>query len=494
MTILIVVENRKLWPHEIPGAEIVRARDYLTDPRFTGLNRAKVFNLCKAYGYQTLGYYVSLLAAARGHKPLPSVTTIQDLRQSALLRIASDGIRAELNQALAPVKAPRFELSIYFGRNMARRYDRLSGAIFGHFPAPFLRAEFVHVDEWRLNSLRPIGWAEIPEFHRSFVMEQTERFFARPRISDPDEFRYDIAILVNSEENDPPSDERALQKFEKAARELNMRPWRIGKGDYGRLAEFDALFIRETTQVNHPTYRFASRAEAEGLVVMDDPESIVRCTNKVYQAELFAKNGIPCPKTLIVHKDNRDEVGKVLGFPCVLKRPDSSFSAGVEKAENQAELEKHLDAFFDKSELVVAQEFVPSSFDWRVGVLDGKALYACKYHMVKGAWKIQTHGKRMRYGEVDTIPMEQAPPKAVEIAVKSARLIGHGLYGVDVKEVDDRFLVMEINDNPSIEAGYEDTVLKDELYMAIMRSFYDRLEQRGAQTSSGNGSRAPNAS
>ena len=112
-------------------------------------------------------------------------------------------------------------------------------------------------------------------------------------------------------------------------------------------------------------------AEAEGLVVMDDPESIVRCTNKVYQAELFAKHGIPCPKTLIVHKDNRDEVGKALGFPCVLKRPDSSFSAGVEKAENQAELEKHLDAFFDKSELVVAQEFVPSSFDWRIGVLDG---------------------------------------------------------------------------------------------------------------------------
>ena len=57
-------------------------------------------------------------------------------------------------------------------------------------------------------------------------------------------------------------------------------------------AEFDALFIRETTSVNHHTYRFASRAAAEGLVVIDDPTSIVRCSNKVYQAELFQRHGM----------------------------------------------------------------------------------------------------------------------------------------------------------------------------------------------------------
>jgi glutathione synthase/RimK-type ligase-like ATP-grasp enzyme len=61
-----------------------------------------------------------------------------------------------------------------------------------------------------------------------------------------------------------------------------MEPELIEKEDYGRLAEFDALFIRETTGVNHHTYRFARRAEAEGLVVVDDPQSILKCTNKVY--------------------------------------------------------------------------------------------------------------------------------------------------------------------------------------------------------------------
>ena len=46
----------------------------------------------------------------------------------------------------------------------------------------------------------------------------------------------------------------------KAAESLAIRPELIDRDDYGRLAEFDALFIRETTYVNHHTYRFARRA------------------------------------------------------------------------------------------------------------------------------------------------------------------------------------------------------------------------------------------
>jgi glutathione synthase/RimK-type ligase-like ATP-grasp enzyme len=184
---------------------------------------------------------------------------------------------------------------------------------------------------------------------------------------------------------------------------------------------------------------------------------------------------------MIVHKDNTDRVGETLGFPCVLKQPDSSFSAGVVKAENELELQRFLAAFFESSELIVAQEYAPSSFDWRVGVLDGKALYVCKYHMARGHWQIQkTHNeKRRSYGKVEAFSLEEAPREAVEIAVRAANLIGRGLYGVDVKERDGKFLVMEVNDNPNIDAGCEDKFLKEELYLAIMRSFRDRLDKIG---------------
>jgi glutathione synthase/RimK-type ligase-like ATP-grasp enzyme len=189
---------------------------------------------------------------------------------------------------------------------------------------------------------------------------------------------------------------------------------------------------------------------------------------------------------MIVHKDNVDAVGATLGFPCVLKRPDSSFSAGVVKAENEEELQRFLAVFFEDSELVVAQEFAPSQFDWRIGILDGKPLYACKYHMARGHWQVQkAHGPKQRsYGKVETLPIADAPTKAVKLALRAANFIGRGFYGVDVKQRNGKFLLMEVNDNPNIEAGAEDAVLKDDLYLAVMRVFRERLDRAGNKASS----------
>ena len=76
--------------------------------------------------------------------------------------------------------------------------------------------------------------------------------------------RFDLAILHDPDNPEPPSNEKAMQKFKKAAEELSMRVEFITRSDIGRLPEFDALFIRDTTFVNHYTYRFSRRAFAEG--------------------------------------------------------------------------------------------------------------------------------------------------------------------------------------------------------------------------------------
>jgi hypothetical protein len=277
------------------------------------------------------------------------VTTLQDWRSTPVLRIANEDLERFIQNALRPIKGERFQLSIYFGRNLARRYDRLCQALFSHFPAPFLRAEFVRSDRWRLESLGPIAAGEIPASHHEFVVECATRYFARPGTRKAREYRYDLAILTDPDEADSPSDQSALDRFCRAAEARGIRPSFITKDDYGRIGEYDALFVRATTSVNHFTYRFARRAQAEGLAVIDDPDSIIRCTNKVYQAELFDRFDIACPRTLVVHRGNRDSVGELLGFPCVLKRPDSSFSLGVVKAKNPDELAAHLDDFFARS-------------------------------------------------------------------------------------------------------------------------------------------------
>jgi glutathione synthase/RimK-type ligase-like ATP-grasp enzyme len=164
----------------------------------------------------------------------------------------------------------------------------------------------------------------------------------------------------------------------------------------------------------------------------------------------------------------------------VLKQPDSAFSQGVVKAENEAEFREKLDKLFEKSDLIIAQEFMASDFDWRVGILDRKPLYVCKYYMARGHWQIcnwngGTEGDS-RFGKSETLRVEDAPPAVVQTALKAANLIGDGFYGVDLKQIDDKIYVIEVNDNPSIDVGVEDLVLKDELYLTVIRSIINRID------------------
>lgn len=478
---LIVVNNPSDWNLDIKGCKVISARTYLTDPSFSDLDKVKVYNLCRSYRYQSTGYYVSLLASARGHKPIPSIATIQDMKSQSIIRFVSDDLDELIQHSLSGIKSDKYTLSIYFGRNLAKRHERLSSHLFSMFQAPFVRAHFESDGgKWILRQVGPVPASEIPEDHKPFVVEVARDYFEGKRSATPKRFvpRYDMALLYNPKETDSPSDEKALQKFVKAGEQLGIGVELIQKEDYSRLAEFDALFIRETTNVNHYTYRFARRALAEGLVVIDDPDSILKCTNKVYLAELLYQHEIPSPKTLIVHKDNVDKIASYLGFPCILKQPDGSFSTGVIKVSDPTELASAAQQMLDKSDLIIAQEFMPTDFDWRIGIIDRKPLFACKYYMARKHWQIikrDSAGKRS-FGNEETVPVELVPKNVMKMALKVANLIGDGLYGVDLKQSGNNCYVIEVNDNPNIDAGVEDSLIKDELYLRIMSVFLSRIE------------------
>jgi glutathione synthase/RimK-type ligase-like ATP-grasp enzyme len=485
MPILVVVDKPEDWPLDVPGVEVVPARRYLSDPTWSARRGVKVFNLCRRYRYQSRGYYVSLLAQGRGHRPIPSVATLQDLRNPSLLKLISGDVEDEIERSLSPIIGDQFTLSIYFGRNLARRHQRLSLELFNLFPAPLLRATFSRdsAGAWALRSLRPIAAREIPPSHQEFVVEAAREHFARRHRpgARAGQGRFDLAILVNPEEREPPSDERAIRRFVRAAAHVGFDVEIIGPEGYGRLAEFDALFIRETTRVEHHTYRFARRAAAEGLAVIDDPESIVRCTNKVYLAEALARARIPTPRTVVVDRESLGEVARAMPYPCILKRPDGTFSQGVVRAESPAELASRARELFEGSELLIVQEFLPTELDWRVGVLDGEPLFAAIYRMARNHWQIiqrDAAGEVVRHGRVSAVPLDQVPPRALEAAVAAARLMGEGLYGVDLKERNGECFVIEVNDNPNIDADLEDKVLGEELYRRILQSLMTRVEGR----------------
>jgi len=484
MKLLLVVPNLKNWPLDIPNVEVISARKYITEPVFSRMTGVRVFNVSRLYRYQEIGYYVSLLAEARGHRPVPGITTIRDLHTPAMVRLANVELNGLIQKRLRSIKGDRFTLSIYFGKNTAQRYDDLCRELFNRFHCLFLRAEFVRGSDntWNLQNINPIGMTDVPQNHYSFILKTAKSYFTakgyRRRTRQP--FRYSMAILHRPDAENSPSDYRALEKFTKAGRKIGIEADLITREDFGHLAEYDALFIRETTSVNDHTFRFARYAEADGLVVIDDPQSIIKCANKVYLAEMLAHQRVPTPHTMIVHRDNVDLIVHEIGLPCILKQPDGSFSSGVKKAEISEDLETYALAMLERSELIIAQEFLPTEFDWRVGILDRQALYVCRYYMAPRHWQIinsEQKGSR-REGKVETIPVEQAPPLLVKTALRATNSIGDGLYGVDLKQVGTRFYVMEVNDNPNIDSGVEDGILKDALYDRIMEVFLARIESR----------------
>ena len=121
---LIVVNNPKNWTFEIPGVELVSAKSYLSEEHYSQMRQVRIFNLCKSYRYQSIGYYVSLLASARGHKPLPNITTIQDMKSQTLIRFVDDDLEKLIQKNLSVIEED-LQYEYLFGRSVNRQFDRL---------------------------------------------------------------------------------------------------------------------------------------------------------------------------------------------------------------------------------------------------------------------------------------------------------------------------------------------------------------------------------
>ena len=476
----IVVNQPEKWNFSIDNITVISSQDYLTNPKYSLLKNARVFNLCKDYSYQSKGYYVSLLAEARGHLPIPTTKNIVDLKALKLVRIVSDEFDDVIQQSLKNIKSQDFTLSIYFGQNVAQKYKTLSALFYKHFQVPFLRVKLNHTTKWNIQSIKAISESEIPVEHVSSVHEFANQYFAKKRYDTAKvtNYDFDLAILVNPNDPAPPSNLKALKKFVEIGERLNIYVEIIEPKDLSRLSTFDALFLRQSTEVNNEAYTFARKAQQEGIAIIDYPDAILKCCNKVYMAEALNNANISTPKTVIVHSNNRNIVLAQTGLPCVLKAPDSTFSFGVKKAKTIEEYDVLVTEMLKESDLIIAQEFCPSDYDWRIGIIDNKPFYACKYYMAKGHWQIynwKATNKNEQDGDADCLPIEDVPKDVIAMALKSAKLMGLGLYGIDIKVVHDKLMVIEINDNPNIDFGVEDEYYGDLVYTEILSALQKRI-------------------
>jgi glutathione synthase/RimK-type ligase-like ATP-grasp enzyme len=289
-----------------------------------------------------------------------------------------------------------------------------------------------------------------------------------------------IACFVEKYNFSDAKESEALENFRRVAHEKGHSFDFMFRERISDIPKYDAVLIRATTDPLFTAYVVSKTAWELGLKVVDDPQSIQICGNKIHLYDLFKKYDVPHIPTLFLNKDEMHhkrflEVFEHLGKPAVVKAPYTSFSRYVEKVACETSFRDVAKRFFRKSDLLAVQTFMPTAFDWRVGVLKRQVLYVCKYMMPKGRWK---HGCKRRgkptfvWGRTFSLNRENAPSALKETALKACDVIGNGLYGVDIKEIDGKYVVVEVNDNPSIYAGYEDYRNKD-LYGKIIDYLVD---------------------
>ncbi len=259
---------------------------------------------------------------------------------------------------------------------------------------------------------------------------------------------------------------RTFAKYRRVAFEQGHQLDFLFRNEVKYLSNYDALYIRALTDPLNTSYVVARLAQLQGLRVIDDPESIRICCDKVNMYQHLLKQDVPIPQTVFLEKQElcagkADELLELLGCPVVLKAPNSCFSRFVEKAANREEFLKIGKKFLRRADRLIVQQYRPSRFDWRVVILNGQVLSVVKYVFAPDGWRVMDRATNGETYKVVGVPIEKADRRLLETALAATNSIGNSLYGVDLKEMEEGYLVIEVNDNPDIDAGNEDQCSPD---------------------------------
>ena len=379
-----------------------------------------VVNLAADRSYMGSGWYVSLLAEARGGRPMPEAALLEQatdrrardraLREEGLDVLDADEVAARQRDTAAgaspggppwviddpddpklrpPTDDEHRTVRLLLGRALGPDPARVARRAFAAWPLPLMEARLVRdAGRWRIYDLAPLALSALSADERGAAARSLAKM---PPASSAAPSLPSLAVLWDPTDPSSASSAETLDRLARVGARMGLRVERVRPGDLDRLADHDALFIRTVTGVDQPAWRFATRAEALDMPVIDHPSAIVRCSNKVYLHELLRRAGLATPPTVIFGREADPaatfaRLSERLGTPVVVKVPDGSFSTAVYRITEQADFVARIPPLLERSPLLVAQAYLPTTFDWRVGVLGGAVVWAARDHMVPGHW------------------------------------------------------------------------------------------------------------
>lgn len=192
---------------------------------------------------------------------------------------------------------------------------------------------------------------------------------------------------------------------------------------------------------------------ARGITVLNGPDAMLACHDKLVTALRLGRAGLPHPETAYLSaSSSRRDVSR-LRYPVVVKprfgsRGEHVSCCGDPDALGALLASLRRQAWFRRQGALIQELVPPVGYDLRILVAGGRVVGAVRRVAPPGEWRTNVSLGAVRR------PVRPQPAEC-ELAVAAAAAAGADLAGVDlIPTPDGRFKVLEVNGAPEFTAAY----------------------------------------
>ncbi|MBT8073596.1 MAG: 30S ribosomal protein S6--L-glutamate ligase [Xanthomonadales bacterium] len=245
--------------------------------------------------------------------------------------------------------------------------------------------------------------------------------------------------------------------------------------------KLDAIIPRIGASISFYGTAVVRQFEMMGVYSVNESVAITRSRDKLRASQLLARRGIGLPVTGFANSpdDTDDLLDFVGGAPVVIKLLEGTQGVGVVLAETKKAAESVIEAFRGLGANFMVQEFIKEAggSDIRCLVIGDKVVAAMKRQGKEGEFRSNLH----RGGSASLI---RITPEERSTAVRSAKVMGLNVAGVDLLRSNHGPVVLEVNSSPGLE-GIENATNKDVAGMVI--EFIEKNAKKGKTRTRGHG-------
>ena len=213
------------------------------------------------------------------------------------------------------------------------------------------------------------------------------------------------------------------------------------------------LDVRPSLEGVEPGVAKLRGMRTRGVTVLNGPEALLACHDKLVTALRLGRAGLPHPETAYLSAaSSRRDVSR-LRFPLVVKPRFGSRGEHVSRCDDSEALGAVLarlrkTGWFRRQGALIQELVPPAGHDLRLLVAGGRVVGAVRRIASPGEWRTNVALGAVRR------PV-QPQPSECELAVAAASAVGADLAGVDlIPRPDGSFAVLEVNGAPEFTAAY----------------------------------------